>query len=169
MGVQQLRWFIPKHAYQRMYRLKNANGAHIRYMASSVTYNNMMRKIAVLTPSDMKYHERALKEVLTYPKHKGHLCFLVGGKIVNRFLSGWTGMDGHSLVNMLRLRFGTMGAIEGAPSQPTCHNCNNGTLATLAIKFFIVDCVCVCIIVWYLQELTNISFSAVNDNTNYNQ
>lgn len=79
-----------------------------------------------------------MSEILTYPKHRGNLCFQVGGKIVNKFLSGWTEIDGRPLVNMLRLRFGTLGAIDGAPSQPTCHNCDEGSLATLA--HIINDC-----------------------------
>src|SRR5699024_1942863 len=51
--------------------------------------------------------------------------------IVNRHLSGWTNIPSHRLISLIRLRSGTLGAIHGAPNQPTCHRCEKNVPESL--------------------------------------
>src|SRR5699024_9004744 len=131
LGIPQLRWFIPNLAFKRMRRLSSSTCPNVRYLTTTPEFLHEMTRISVLVPEKLDYDLRLLREIATNPANKGFLCFSVGGHIVNRHLSGWTNTPSRQLVGLLRLRSGTLGAIHGAPNQPTCHRCNDGSPETL--------------------------------------
>src|SRR5699024_1360656 len=127
MGIPQLRWFIPNLAFKRMRRLTSSRCPIVRYLTNTTAFSKEMTRISILVPDKLDYDLRLLREMNTNPANRGFLCFSVGGNIVNRHLSGWTNTPSHKLISLLRLRSGTLGAIHGAPDQPTCRHCRNGT------------------------------------------
>src|SRR5699024_2301687 len=123
LGIPQLRWFIPNLAFKRMRRLTTSRCPVVKYVTTTAEYIHEMTRISILAPEKLDYDLRLLREIDTNPANKGFLCFSVGGHIVNRHLSGWTNISSHQLISLIRLRSGTLGAIHGAPNQPTCHRC----------------------------------------------
>ena len=131
LGVPQLRWFIPNLAFKRMRKLCISRCPCIRFLTSTDEFKREMTRISILTPAKLDYDLRLLRDISTNPGNRGFLCFSIGGNIVNRHLAGWTNIPSHKLISLIRLRSGTLGAIHGAPNQPTCHRCKRDTPESL--------------------------------------
>ena len=131
LGIPQLRWFIPNLAFKRMRRLTTSRCPYVKYLTSTPEFTKEMTRISILTPDGLDYDLRLLRDISTNPANRGFLCFSVGGHIVNRHLTGWTNIPSRQLISLIRLRSGTLGAIYGAPNQPTCHRCMEDTPESL--------------------------------------